>query len=422
MPLRIRTLASLAAAFVAAAAILAAQATPAPPQSATAAKPGAGFDLARLDRLDGVINDAIAAKQTPGAVVVVGRGDSVVFRRAYGNRSVQPSVEPMTLDTIFDLASLTKVVATTPAVMALIEDGRIRVTDPVATFIPEFGKYGKDRVTVRDLLTHMSGLRPDVDVADEWKGHDEAIRRATEEVLTQPPGRRFVYSDINYFLLGEIVERVTKQPFAEFVRARIHGPLGMRETMFTPPASLTGRIAPTQTCTELGWPCDGPNQRMLRGVVHDPTARRMGGVAGHAGLFSTAADLTIYARMLLSGGAVGATRVLSPLTVRAHDVTGNATGRAERARLRLGHRFVVLRQSRRTSADRIVRPHGIHRDVALDRSSDARVHRVPVEPCPPGRQGRRDAATRARRNDRGVGADRCAARCVGGRVVWASGV
>jgi uncharacterized protein YbbC (DUF1343 family)/CubicO group peptidase (beta-lactamase class C family) len=315
MPLKIRTLAPLAAAFVAAAVVLAAQATPAPPQSAASAKPNAGFDLARLDRLDAVINEAIAAKQTPGAVVVVGRGDSVVFRRAYGNRSVQPSVEPMTLDTIFDLASLTKVVATTPAVMALIEDGRIRVTDPVAMFIPEFGKYGKDRVTVRDLLTHMSGLRPDVDVADEWKGHDEAIRRATEEVLTQPPGRRFVYSDINYFLLAEIVERVTKQPFAEFVRARIHGPLGMRETMFTPPASLTGRIAPTQSCTEFGYPCDGPNQRMLRGVVHDPTARRMGGVAGHAGLFSTAADLTIYARMLLGGGAIGATRVLSPLTV-----------------------------------------------------------------------------------------------------------
>ena len=115
--------------------------------------------------------------------------------------------------------------------------------------------------------------------------------------------------------MAEIVERVTKQPFADFVRARVHGPLGMRETMFTPPASLTGRIAPTQLCTEFGWPCDGPNQRMLRGVVHDPTARRMGGVAGHAGLFSTAADLTIYARMLLGGGAVGTTRVLSPLTV-----------------------------------------------------------------------------------------------------------
>src|SRR5687767_12661868 len=182
MPHRFTILAPLAAAFVAAASMLAAQTPPARPQSPAPAGPrAAGFDPARLDRLDTVINDAIAAKQTPGAVVVVGRGDSIVFRRAYGNRAVQPAVEPMTIDTIFDLASLTKVVATTPAVMALIEDGRIRLTDPVAAFIPEFGKYGKERVTVRDLLTHMSGLRPDVDVADEWKGHGEAIRRATEE-------------------------------------------------------------------------------------------------------------------------------------------------------------------------------------------------------------------------------------------------
>jgi len=302
--------------IVAAGTLIAAQSqTPAVRQAEAAAPPRAGFDLSRLDRIDGVVNDAIAAKQTPGAVVVVGRGDTVVFRRAYGNRSIQPSVERMTVDTIFDLASLTKVVATTPAVMALIEDGRIRLTDPVASFIPEFGKYGKDRVTVRDLLTHMSGLRPDVDVSDVWNGHDEAIRRATEEVLTQAPGRRFVYSDINYFLLAEIVERVSKEPFADFVRRRIHAPLGMRETMYTPPKALVPRIAPTQLCTALGWPCEGPNQQVLRGVVHDPTARRMGGVAGHAGLFSTAADLTLYARMLLDGGAVGAARVLSPLTV-----------------------------------------------------------------------------------------------------------
>ncbi len=301
------------------------QAPARPAVSNTASR--AGFDLARLDRLDAVINDAIAAKQTPGAVVVVGRGDTVVFRRAYGHRSTQPSVERMTLDTVFDLASLTKVVATTPAVMALVEDGRIRLTDPVASFIPEFGKYGKDRVTVRDMLTHMSGLRPDVDVADEWTGRDEAIRRATEEVLTQAPGRRFVYSDINYFLLAEIVERVAKEPFAEFVRRRIHAPLGMRETMFTPPKSLAPRIAPTERCTEFGWPCDGANQRMLRGVVHDPTARRMGGIAGHAGLFSTAADLTLYARMLLGGGALGAARVLSPLTVAR--MTSAATPVAE---------------------------------------------------------------------------------------------
>jgi uncharacterized protein YbbC (DUF1343 family)/CubicO group peptidase (beta-lactamase class C family) len=293
-----------------------------PPASAIVA----GFDRARLARLDAVVDEAIARKELPGAVVVVGRGEAVALRRAYGHRALVPAAEPMTLDTMFDLASLTKVVATAPAVTMLVEEGRIRLTDPVALYIPEFGRYGKQRVTIRDLLTHMSGLRPDLDLADSWIGAETAIRLASEEVLQAPPGRRFVYSDINYFLLAEIVARVSRMPFPDFVRQRLFAPLGMRETMFNPPASLRGRIAPTEPCTPYGWPCDegqraeGKGQRadgsvMLRGVVHDPTARRMGGVAGHAGLFSTAADLTIFARMLLGGGAVGPTRVLSPLAV-----------------------------------------------------------------------------------------------------------
>ena len=136
-------------------------------------------------------------------------------------RALVPAAEAMTLDTIFDLASLTKVVATTPSVMLLVEEGKIRLTDPVATFIPEFAKYGKDRVTVRDLLTHMSGLRPDLDLGFDWRGYDEAIRLAAEEVLTAPPGRRFVYSDINFFLLAEIVRRVSKQPLDQFARQHI---------------------------------------------------------------------------------------------------------------------------------------------------------------------------------------------------------
>ena len=206
----------------------------------------AGFDQSRLARLDDVIAEAIKERKLPGAVVVVGRGDTIVLRKAYGDRAVVPAREPMTLDTIFDVASLTKVVATTPAVMMLVEEGKVRLTDPVAAFIPDFAKYGKDRVTVRDLLTHMSGLRPDVDVSFDWRGYDEAIRLATEEVLTAPPGRRFVYSDINYFLLAEIVRRVSKQPFEEFVRQRVFLPLGMKETTFNPPASMIARIAPTE--------------------------------------------------------------------------------------------------------------------------------------------------------------------------------
>jgi len=287
-----------------------------------------GFDQTRLNRIDAVVNEAIAAKQLPGAVVVVGRGDTIAFRRAYGNRALSPSVEPMTLNTMFDLASLTKVVATTTSVMMLVEEGRIRLTDPVASFIPEFARYGKDRVTVRDLLTHMSGLRPDVDLADDWLGAEAAITLANEEVLSAPPGRRFVYSDINYFLLAEIVARVSKTPFEGFVQQRLFGPLKMRDTMFKPTASLLPRIAPTEPCTPYGWPCQGPNMTMLRGVVHDPTARRMGGVAGHAGLFSTAADLTIFARMLLAGGAIGSTRILSPLTVRRMTSPATPSGEA----------------------------------------------------------------------------------------------
>lgn len=272
-------------------------------------------DAGRFARIDEVIAADIADKKLPGAVVVVGQGDAIHFRKVYGHRALQPSEEPMTMDTVFDMASLTKVVATTSAVMMLVEDGRIRLTDPVAQYIPDFAKYGKDRVTIRHLLTHMSGLRPDVDLADPWVGREEAIRLATEEVLMAPPGRRFVYSDIGFFLLAEIVARVSGQAFETFVTDRLFRPLGMTDTMFLPPATLTPRIAPTEVCTPYGWPCAGPGAAMLRGTVHDPTARRMGGVAGHAGLFSTADDLVRFARMLLRGGELDGVRVMSPLTV-----------------------------------------------------------------------------------------------------------
>lgn len=272
-------------------------------------------DAARFARIDDVVAADIAERKLPGAVVVVGQGDAVHFRKAYGHRALVPAQEPMTLDTVFDLASLTKVVATTTAVMMLVEDGRIRLSDPVAQFIPEFGRYGKDRVTVRHLLTHMSGLRPDVDLADPWVGHEEAIRLAAEEVLMAPPGQRFVYSDIGFFLLADIVARVSGQRFETFVTERLFAPLGMTETMFTPSADVHPRTAPTEVCTPYGWPCAGPGAAMLRGTVHDPTARRMGGVAGHAGLFSTADDLVRFVRMLLRGGELDGVRILSPLTV-----------------------------------------------------------------------------------------------------------
>jgi uncharacterized protein YbbC (DUF1343 family)/CubicO group peptidase (beta-lactamase class C family) len=270
---------------------------------------------ARFAKIDAVIDADIKDKKLPGAVVVVGQGDAIHYRKVYGNRALLPTVEPMTMDTVFDMASLTKVVATTSAVMMLVEDGRIRLSDPVAQFIPEFAKYGKSRVTVRHLLTHMSGLRPDVDLADPWVGYDAAIQLANEEVLMAPPGQRFVYSDIGFFLLADIVSRVSGQKFETFVSEQLFKPLGMTDTGFLPAPELRERIAPTEVCTPYGWPCAGPDAQMLRGTVHDPTARRMGGVAGHAGLFSTANDMVRFARMLLRGGELDGVRVMSPLTV-----------------------------------------------------------------------------------------------------------
>ncbi|MGE5244907.1 MAG: serine hydrolase [Betaproteobacteria bacterium] len=261
------------------------------------------------------VDEAIARHELPGAVIVVGRGDRVLYHHAFGHRAVQPAPEPMTEDTIFDLASLTKVIATTPAVMQLVEQGRIRLDDPVARFIPEFGVDGKDRITILDLLTHTSGLPPDLPLEVEFSGADEAIRRASALRLDAPPGSRFVYSDINFFLLGDIVRRVSGETLDRYARARIFEPLGMHDTMFLPPASLRARIAPTQRCRPLAWPCNQPDAPFLRGVVHDPTARRMGGFAGHAGLFSTAADLSRYCRMLLAGGTLDGVRILAPAAV-----------------------------------------------------------------------------------------------------------
>jgi uncharacterized protein YbbC (DUF1343 family)/CubicO group peptidase (beta-lactamase class C family) len=292
-----------------------AQPAPGAPAGAPAAR-SAAADPARLKLADAAIENAIADKQIPGAVLLVGRGDRVLYQKAYGMRALVPQAEPMTLDTVFDMASVTKVVATTTSVMMLVEEGRIRLNDRVAAFIPDFGRYGKGDITVRHLLTHVSGLRPDLDLGDDsWRGYEEAIRRACEEVPAAPPGERLVYSDINFFLLAEIVSRVAGMPFDRFVERRLAAPLGMRDTMFNPPESLRPRIAPTELCTPYGWPCEGPDRIMLRGIVHDPTARRMGGVAGHAGLFSTAADLSRYCRMVLGGGALGGARILSPLTV-----------------------------------------------------------------------------------------------------------
>ena len=289
--------------------------TAAPDGPAGAPPTQVSVDTRRLDAIEPLVRAAIEEKKLPGAVVLVGRGDKILYQKAIGNRALVPNAEAMTLDTMFDLASLTKVVATTTSVMILVEQGRIRLSDRVSSYIPGFERYGKGDITVRHLLTHVSGLRPDVDLAEMWTGYETAIALAVDEVPTSKPGERFVYSDINFFLLGDIVRRVSGLSLDRFAREKIFEPLGMKDTTFNPPATLASRIAPTESCTRYGWPCQGPEMMMLRGIVHDPTARRMGGVAGHAGLFSTAADLAIFCRMLLDGGAVGGVRVLSPLAV-----------------------------------------------------------------------------------------------------------
>ena len=242
----------------------------------------------------------------PGAVVVIGHNGQIVYQKAYGSRALIPHREPMTLDTIFDAASLTKVIATTPSVMRLFEQGQIRINDPVTKYLPEF-QGGHSDITIRNLMTHFSGLRPDLDLKPAWSGYETGIQRALTDKPAGPPGVRFVYSDINFILLGEIVHRLTGKTLDEYTRQNFYQPLGMRETMFLPSPWLRSRIAPTEINPATGQP--------LRGEVHDDTARYMGGVAGHAGLFTTAADLAKFAQMMIDKGESNGVRLFTAATV-----------------------------------------------------------------------------------------------------------
>src|SRR5262245_16680357 len=278
----------------------------------------AAQEPSRFAALAPLVEAAIARPELPAAAVVVGKGDAIVYHAAFGDRALQPSSERMTEDTVFDIASLTKVVATTTSVMQLVEQGKIRLNDRVVQVIPEFSKEDKSAITVRHLLTHTSGLAPDLPLEVEFSGTPEAIRRANDLPTTAPPGEKFIYSDINFFLLGDIVRRVSGERLDEYAKRHVFEPLGMTESRFLPPASLRPRIAPTERCRPISWPCSSAevNVPFLRGIVHDPTARRMDGVAGHAGLFSTAADLSRFCRMLLNGGRLDGAQILSPLTVQ----------------------------------------------------------------------------------------------------------
>jgi CubicO group peptidase (beta-lactamase class C family) len=263
------------------------------------------FDPAKLAEMDKAVEDAIANTNTPGAVLwIEHRGQ--VHAKAFGRRSVVPTVEPMTMDTIFDVASLTKVMATTPAMMRLVERGQVDIDKPVHTYLPEFTGEGREKITVRLLMTHHSGLPAGLSRRDGVSDYASGIAQAVVEKPGNSPGNSFRYSDANFILLGEVVRRVAGKSLPDFVKTEVYLPLGMKDTSYLPPKEWRPRIAPTERV----------GGSVLRGEVHDPTARRMQGVAGHAGLFSTVQDTARYCRMLLNGGELEAKRVFKPETVK----------------------------------------------------------------------------------------------------------
>lgn len=254
-----------------------------------------------LQPIGTAISEEINFHNIPGAVVVVGNANGVVYRYAAGHRAIRPSSVPMTDDTIFDIASLTKPVVTATAIMQLAEQRLLDIDQPVANYWPEFAANGKSTITIRQLLTHYSGLRADLDMRQRWEGYSNAISLIIDDRPLVLPGSQFLYSDINYAVLGELVHRVSFEPLDLYAQRHIFAPLGMVDTQFKPEDALKSRIAPTEGS--------------LHGVVHDPMARRMGGVAGHAGLFSTGDDLARFARMLLNNGSLDGVQILRPETV-----------------------------------------------------------------------------------------------------------
>ena len=273
--------------------------------ASTGGTPAPTQNLPSLGVLDGIVRDAIHDGQIPGAVLLVWHNGKVIYRKSFGNRALEPRREVMTVDTIFDIASLTKVVATTTAVMQLVQKGEIRSNDPVAKYIPEFAQNGKQDITVRNLLTHFSGLRADIDLTPPWDGSDTAMRMVFAEMPAYSPGSRFLYSDSNFMTLGTLVEKVTGTTLDAYCTKKIFAPLQMTHTRFLPPASWRPKIAPTEY---------DEHDKMLRGVVHDPRARRMGGVAGHAGVFSTADDLSKFAQALLNGSPILSREMVEKMT------------------------------------------------------------------------------------------------------------
>jgi CubicO group peptidase (beta-lactamase class C family) len=261
-----------------------------------------GMSAERLARIDDVMRRAIEAAGFPGAAVIVGYRGAIVWERGYGHLDWSSYQRVDAERSMYDVASLTKVVATSAAAMVLVDRGQLKIEDPVARWLPEFRGGSKAHVTLRDLLTHRSGLPAGRDLARAGGTPSAARRAVLGTALHSEPGSQTVYSDLGPDVLGFVIERATGEPLDRFVRRAVHGPLGMGSTMFRPPASERRRIAPT------GTPAG-------RGTVHDGNARALGGVAGHAGLFASAGDLAVFAQMMLDGGRSRAVRVVRDTTV-----------------------------------------------------------------------------------------------------------
>ncbi len=261
-----------------------------------------GMSVSRLAMIDDVVDRGIRAGGFPGAAVIVARHGGIVWERGYGTLDWQSGVAVDAERTMYDLASLTKVVATTAAAMVLVDRGRLRLDERVTHYLPTFAGGAKDEITIRDLLTHRSGLPAGRDVSP-GAGPESARKAVLATSLVRAPGSGYEYSDLGLDVMGFVIESITHEPLDQFVRHAVYAPLGMRSTMFRPAPSLRARIAPTE-------------DPATRGEVHDGTARALGGVAGHAGLFSTASDLAVFAQLMLDGGVAGSTRLFADSIAR----------------------------------------------------------------------------------------------------------
>lgn len=277
------------------------------------------------DRIAPLVEKAIPDKQLPGAVVVVGQGDKVLYRKAFGFITYSPAAAVTTPDTVFDLASLTKPLVTTTLIMQLVEQGELRLTDPVGKYLQQLNDAEVKKITMLQLLTHSSGLADGFDRREFWQGKAGLEQQLAKLKLKTKPDQQFVYSDIGFILLGLVAEQITKQSLDLLAEQRIFLPLQMKDSRYLPldkpsqDVAYIQRIAPTENLKgDADYQKLLPNyaQPYLHAVVHDPTALRLGGVAGHAGVFGTADDLALFAQMLLNGGELKGQKVLSPLAVQ----------------------------------------------------------------------------------------------------------